>query len=331
MLKKGLLIIVLFLLATMVFYSPSFAKGETTVTLPEGLQPITVENSAQLNELAVFDAHNIDLPKFAFEGDLVGNTEWLRAIMTAAVTAGMSGASVSSDFSMMAVPLIEEVLFVADVKNARAVAKAQWLGGEFEDAVSASISPDKSTIAVGDENGMVTLLDIKTKAQTAIWQAEADYAYVAYNPDGSFLATGSQGIHLWDAATGEQVSELAASGSVDSLDFSADGSLLAVGNDESIILWEVAGGEQIATLESHTDYVASLAFSSDGSLLATGSSDGTIYLWDVSTKELLASLSGELSETDYLRTVVFLDFSPDSALLLSSNQDGLLHLWGTTG
>ena len=38
--------------------------------------------------------------------------------------------------------------------------------------------------------------------------------------------------------------------------------------------------------------VQSVAFSPDGRLLATGSADGTVKLWDVQARTLLATLEG---------------------------------------
>lgn len=48
-----------------------------------------------------------------------------------------------------------------------------------------------------------------------------------------------------------------------------------------ILFWEVATGENVYTLWSHSTDVQDVAFSRDGTLLASGSYDGTVLLWDV--------------------------------------------------
>ena len=82
-------------------------------------------------------------------------------------------------------------------------------------------------------------------------------------------------------------------GSVDSVTFSPDGSVLASGSyDKSIKLWDVATGEEIRTLTGHMYAIYSVTFSPDGRTLASASYDKTIKLWNVRTGELTHTLVG---------------------------------------
>ena len=80
---------------------------------------------------------------------------------------------------------------------------------------------------------------------------------------------------------------------VNSVAFSPNGTLLAIGSDDTTIkLWRVSDGAFVRTLAGHTSSVNSIAFSPDGTLLVSGSSDRTVRLWRVSDGTLARTLSG---------------------------------------
>jgi len=68
--------------------------------------------------------------------------------------------------------------------------------------------------------------------------------------------------------------------------------------DAVIILWDVATGAQIRTLDGHKLAVISLAFSHDGETVASGSWDDTVRLWNVATGEELhkQSVTADVTE-----------------------------------
>ncbi len=109
-------------------------------------------------------------------------------------------------------------------------------------------------------------------------------------------------------------------GSVRSVAFSPDSTMLASGSQDSTIkLWDIATKENIATLR-HTHRVRSVAFSTDSKTLASGAHDGTVRLWDIATKENIATLE---EHTRAVRVA----FSPDSTMLASGSQDSTIKLW----
>ena len=117
-----------------------------------------------------------------------------------------------------------------------------------------------------------------------IKEHEADVLSVAFNPDGSLLASGSKDrtIRLWDAATGDPISTLTGhEDAIRDVTFSPDGRTIASGSlDTTVRVWNVATGELIATFVGHTSSVRSVAFSPDGSAIASGGRDGTVLVWD---------------------------------------------------
>ena len=69
-------------------------------------------------------------------------------------------------------------------------------------------------------------------------------------------------------------------GMVRDVAFSPDGKILATTSDDNnVMLWDVATGAELKTLEGHKEDVKQLAWSRDGKMLASGDEGGTIKLW----------------------------------------------------
>jgi WD40 repeat protein len=110
-------------------------------------------------------------------------------------------------------------------------------------------------------------------------------------------------------------------GSVTSCAFSPDGTLLATtSDDDTVRLWQMPAGDQVAVLTGHTGAVWGCAFSPDGALLATASDDRTVRVWRVDT----GTTWTVLAHPDWVTNC---GFSPDGALLATTSTDGSVRLW----
>ena len=76
----------------------------------------------------------------------------------------------------------------------------------------------------------------------------------------------------------------------------------------------------IAILDEHTAGVLSVSFSPDGTILASGSWDGTVKLWNVATRENVATLP-------HTAEVLSVSFSTNGEILASGSVDGTVKLW----
>jgi WD40 repeat protein len=110
---------------------------------------------------------------------------------------------------------------------------------------------------------------------------------------------------------------------VDSLAFSPDGTLLALGlRNGTVRMWRVEDRELLRVLKTSISptvegvYSQDVAFSPDGKILAFGSTDGNVRLWRVSDGRLLHTLEGRSGR------ICSLDFSPDGGILALGTWDG---------
>lgn len=79
-------------------------------------------------------------------------------------------------------------------------------------------------------------------------------------------------------------------GAITSLDWSPDGSRIAVGSaSPSVNLYDAETGERKATCKGHSAGIYTIAFSPDGSRLATGGFDGKVRLYNANDCSLLTA------------------------------------------
>ena len=85
-------------------------------------------------------------------------------------------------------------------------------------------------------------------------------------------------------------------GWVTQVEFSPDGTRLAVAGSIGIWIYDARTYQEIALLTGHTATVESISFSKDGKMLASGIRNRTIRLWDVPKGELRKTLIGHLGD-----------------------------------
>lgn len=108
-------------------------------------------------------------------------------------------------------------------------------------------------------------------------------------------------------------------GSVNFVDYSPDGHVLASASDDHTVrLWDTKSGQCLQILAEHNAAVNSVSFSPDGHFVASASLDGTIRLWDVKSGKCLHIYKGEKNHN-----IHSVSFSPDGKHLVSS-----LFPWG---
>lgn len=227
-------------------------------------------------------------------------------------------------------------------------------------------SPDGRQLASAASDRRILFWDPTTRTQVRALQGHAaELRALAWGlPDRLASVDTSGQVIVWDLSTNKALfqQKLAPSNHL-SLAFHPKGRLLAgasFGHDTSIILWDVATGQQVARLEGHRRPVGCVRWRPDGRGLATGAQDGTL-LWNAPfpqpatpTKlppanwtlawspdgQLLAGATGNLvtvwraataqrvlTLSGHTGCVLSLAWHPHGRRLASSAEEGAIKLW----
>lgn len=159
-----------------------------------------------------------------------------------------------------------------------------------------AVSPDGGYLVSGAQSGECKLWDSTQGCvlQTLLPPGPA-VQRLAFHPEGSFVAAGftDGSCSLLGPALPQGQTWQAHKGSVNSLDVSPDGHLLATGaDDKAVHLWRLPDGRFLRALAGHDKLLQSVRFSPDGRLLITGSNDLSVRIWDLGAQMEMRILKG---------------------------------------
>ncbi len=190
------------------------------------------------------------------------------------------------------IPTGANSIYLVDLKVKKTVAILQGHGeGEGFSLEDIAFSPDGKLLASATPNERsVSIWDVeKRKEIRTLHGADLFPMMVSWSRDSKVLATLSfpGNIHLWDARTGDLITNFSAPVPVNVIAFSPKEDMIALaGGDRPsypVLFWRMATKE-FTWCWGHTNSIECLAFSPDGKLLATGSRDQTVKIWEVPGK-----------------------------------------------
>ena len=235
-------------------------------------------------------------------------------------------------------------------------------------ATSIATSPKGSQFAVASEDNRIRLFDSKSMNTTFQLLGHPMTVYaLAFSNDGRYLLSGDESarIYLWDTRTGKKLREWPRTKGhtrgIQSIAVSPnDRQFATVGKDDLIKIWNMTGGDPVATIEGKganfygISYLPSgslatgtlaegmrlytnkfalaatmtvaqgandLALNESGTMGVTANRDGSVTVWNIAKREKVASMPGH---SDWVLGVAM---APNGKVAASSSTDSSVVLW----
>ncbi|MBB2946664.1 WD40 repeat protein [Actinoplanes lutulentus] len=209
--------------------------------------------------------------------------------------------------------------------------------------VQTAQSKDGRTLAVAGLDNVVTLLDMSRPAEPAVLSTFSDPGKevwaMMFSPDGRTLVVGhSNGkTSLWDLTdrtAPNRLTELALRDMLQSIAFSPDGRVMAVGEGYNVSMWDMTdrsapGRLTSIPLANYGGYHANtLEFSPDGRTMAAATTEsGSAMLWDVADPAQPRKIATLAGHSGYAYSATY---SPDGQTLATAGMDNSMVLWDIT-
>lgn len=194
---------------------------------------------------------------------------------------------------------------------------------------SLAIFPNGEVIAAGYTEQRIRFWNILTGQyiETLRGHSELEILSGHYAPitsviltqDGTKIISGTQeqSFKIWDLATGRIITpkDDYSSTSINSI-VQIDGGRFITASENSLAAWSLKTGEQLFTLEGHTDEVVDLVVTPDSKWLISASRDKTLRVWDLSHRRMVRGWRGE-------HHISCCSITPDSRKLIIGDELGI--------
>jgi len=220
-------------------------------------------------------------------------------------------------------------LWVLDAEDLHIIAHRTNVSGQIHPV---GFTADGTLLVTVDSDNTITLWDIDTwqlrsRAQSGLQLKYFGKERYSILQDSSMLlcVSGDSDLVWWDLARTQEVARIDVKSRGFNNEFAVSPTeplLASIAEGDFINLWNWRTRRPEGQVHGPRDF-HSVAFSPDGRRMLSGSSDtGSLRLWDASTRQEIARLG-----TDVTQTLVSVQFSPDGNMICAVDRQRRAHFW----
>jgi WD40 repeat protein len=203
------------------------------------------------------------------------------------------------------------------------------LRGHTDGVNAVAFRPHTNELATASTDGSVKFWDTQTWRELRTVRPNFKKVTVlAFNPLGDRLAVcgfTNRPVVILDADTGDELQRLSDSGA-QAIAFSANGRLLAVGNEEGLVTtFHIETGAEQGRFQARGKYLYSVGFGPDDRLVFAAGTDCMITIWETATGREI-----EGSPLMHRGLIYSAAFSPDGQYFASGSWDRTVRIWDTS-
>ena len=215
------------------------------------------------------------------------------------------------------------------------------LAGRGGEVRAVAVSADGRRAVSGGFGDTVEVWDLDSGAAVhALPGGHGIVEAVAVSADGRRAVSGGLDwtVRVWDLDSGAAVHALPVHGWVRAVAVSADGRRAVSGDDETVLVWDLVTGKQIAPTSRRLRqvfaryrrvqspspfpfYILSLTISADGRRAVSGGRDEMVRVWDLDSGAAVHALAGHMGEMHAVA------ISADGRRAVSGGRDGTVRVW----
>ena len=220
-------------------------------------------------------------------------------------------------------------IFIWDLAGDRRLGRPFQAGAGDTQRPQFALSPDGRQMAIGQDDGAVSLVDMRTlaRSKTIPVVPRGQVLGIGFVPHSHLLVVVGQSgfLALVDVQRGTVTTRLAGHrGAIYTPSVSADGRLLATASDDRTVrLWTLPDGRPLGDPLRLRRFVDDVSLSPDGRRLAVTQDEKLIEILDARTRQRQTTLIWD-------EGLEFARFSPNGRQLVGGGIQGRVRLWDTT-